>query len=284
MDLLTSGLVSMAVLSVGLAVIASGTAGKPRLLDRMTAKSAARLAAARVGGNPRLYLAVTLVAPPLLFVVGWLQSPVLAIAAALAGLLAPRGYLSWLIHLQSRSSEAEASCLLQSLLAGLTAGGTYLDAFREARARSTDSWIQQDLDLVIQRFLLDAPLHESLAEIRSRTATRNLGLVWETLRICTENHLPAQKARQLLLELSRTVQFNVQLSNEVKARSAGQRAQVWLLAVIVPGMFLYLRLMSPDLLSVLDQTVVGRYLLFPAAAVLEVLGIMLSFRLARVEA
>jgi Flp pilus assembly protein TadB len=79
------------------------------------------------------------------------------------------------------------------------------------------------------------------------------------------------------------VHFNVQLANEVRARSAGQRAQIWLLAVIVPGMFLYLRWVSPDLLTVLDETVVGRFVLFPLAVALELGGVLLSLRIARVQ-
>jgi Flp pilus assembly protein TadB len=137
---------------------------------------------------------------------------------------------------------------------------------------------------VIQRFLLNEPLHEALCEVRARTKTRNLGLIWETLRICTEHHLPTEKARSLLLDLTATINFNLQLANEVRARSSGQRTQVWLLAVIVPGMYLYLRLMSPQLLSILDDTIVGRFILFPLAAALEVGGIVLSFRIARLEA
>jgi len=113
--------------------------------------------------------------------------------------------------------------------------------------------------------------------------TRNLGLIWETLMICAANQLPTHAARTLFFELSSTIQFNVQLANEVRARSSGQRAQIWLLAVIVPGMYLYLRLMSPQLLSVLDETTLGRYLLFPLAAALEVIGLALSFRIARFE-
>jgi Flp pilus assembly protein TadB len=223
-------------------------------------------------------------APVALFALGWLQSPVLAVVAGAAGLLVPRLYLAWLVHAQSQRSEVEAPRLLQALLSGLTAGSTYLDALRQARLSCTDPWIREDLDLVIQRFLLDVPLHESLQTVRARIMTRNLGLIWETLMISAANQLPTQAARTLFFELSSTVQFNVQLANEVRARSSGQRAQIWLLAVIVPGMYLYLRLMSPQLLSVLDETTVGRYILFPLAAALEVVGIVLSFRIARFEA
>ncbi len=286
MDVVAAGCLSLAILSLGLAFRrGSPESGRPRrLVERITAHHRQKLAEARIAGNPQTYVAMAFLAPVCLFAVGWLQSPVMAVFAGGVGLLVPRLYLAWLVHAQSRRSESEAPRLLQAVLSGLTAGSTYLDALRQARLTCTDPWIREDLDYVIQRFLLDVPLHESLQTIRARVMTRNLGLVWETLMICAANQLPTQAARSLFFELSSTVQFNVQLANEVRARSSGQRAQIWLLAVIVPGMYLYLRLMSPQLLSVLDETPVGRYVLFPLAAALEVIGVVLSFRIARFEA
>jgi tight adherence protein B len=285
MDFVGAACLAAAILSLGLAIPNSGRRSRPRrLLARLLAHHQERLSRARIYGNPRTYLAMSVIAPVALFGVGWLESPVLAVFAGLGGLLLPRFYLGWLVHLQARRSEAEAPRLLQALLAGLTGGSTYLDALRQARLSGNDPWIRDDLDFVIQRFLLDVPLHESLREIRARTTTRNLGLIWETLTICAENHVPTHSARSLFFELSTTIQFNVQLANEVRARSSGQRVQIWLLAIIVPAMYLYLRLTSPQLLSVLDETTMGRFVLLPLAAVLEVAGVALSFRIARFEA
>src|SRR3989440_12781901 len=217
------------------------------------------------------------------FATGWKKPRFLGILGAGAALIFPRLYLTWLVHSQARRSEAAAPALLQAIMAGLSAGNTYLEALRHARRSSNDPWISEDLDFVIERFVLNVPLCDSLREVRARIATRNLGLIWETLSICDANHLPTQAARTLLVELSSAVQFNIQLANDVRARSAGQRAQIWLLAVMVPGMYLYLRLVNPQLLSVLDETMLGRYLLFPLAAALEVIGLALSFRIARFE-
>ena len=285
MDFVGAACLSAAILSLGLAFPKPAKRQHSRrLIGSLLTHHQQRLAEARISGNPRTYLAMSVVGPVVLFGIGWLQSPVLAAFAGIGGLLLPRFYLAWLVHIQARRSEAEAPRLLQALLAGLTGGSTYLDALRQARLTSGDPWIREDLDFVIQRFMLDAPLHESLREIRARTTTRNLGLIWETLTICAEHHLPTQSARNLFSELSTTIQFNVQLANEVRARSSGQRAQIWLLAVIVPGVYLYLRLTSPQLLSVLDDTMMGRFVLLPLAAVLEVAGIALSLRIARFEA
>jgi len=254
-----------------------------RWLEAQRQRRALELQQARIHASPRAYLAISLLAPVTLGLVGLLESPVFAALGVAAGLLLPRLYVGYLIRAQVRRSEAEAPKLLQVLLANLTAGSTYLDALRQARAAAVDHWICEDLDYVVQRFFLDVPLEVSIREIRSRVRSRNLGLIWDNLAACCANHVPTQTARALFLELSSTVQFNVQLANEVRARSSGQRIQIWLLALVVPGMYVYLRLLSPDLLSVLDETVVGRYALFPAAAVLEVLGLYLSFRVSRFQ-
>jgi Flp pilus assembly protein TadB len=284
-DFVAAGCVSIAILSLGLAIGHRAPRGRSgQLLGRLFGHYQRRLAAARIAGNPGSYVAMTIIAPVALFAIGWQESPVLGIFAAGAGLTVPRIYLAWLVHSQARRSETAAPPLLQGIVAGLSAGNTYLEALRHARRSSNDPWISEDLDFVIQRFILNAPLAESLREVRARTTTRNLGLIWETLSICDANHLPTQAARTLLVELSSAVQFNVQLANEVRARSAGQRAQIWLLAVIVPAMYLYLRLVNPQLLSVLDETMLGRFVLFPLAAALEVAGIALSLRIARFEA
>jgi Flp pilus assembly protein TadB len=277
--------VSIAILSFGLAIGHRAPPGRSsQMLGRLFSHYQHRLAAARIVGNPGSYVAMSIIAPVGLLAIGWQQSPVLGVIGAGAGLIVPRVYLAWLVHLQARRSELAAPGLLQAIVAGLSAGNTYLEALRHARRASTDPWIAEDLDFVIQRFILNVPLAESLREVRARITTRNLGLIWETVSICDANHLPTQAARTLLVELSSAVQFNVQLANEVRARSAGQRAQIWLLAIIVPAMYVYLRLVNPQLLSVLDETMLGRFVLFPLAAVLEVAGIALSFRIARFEA
>jgi tight adherence protein B len=253
-------------------------------LRRQRERREAEVRAARIHANPDTYLALTLAAPVVLAAVGSVQSIVFAVIGAVAGLLLPRFYVRFLIRSHAHRSEAEAPKLLQVLLANLTAGSTYLDALRQARISAQDEWIQEDLDYVIQRFLLDVPLETSIREIRARVHSRNLGLIWDNLAICCANRVPTQTARALFTELASTIQFNVQLANEVRARASGQRIQIWLLALIVPGMYLYLRLLNPEFLSPLNDTSLGRYVLVPVAALLEVLGLYLSYRLSRFEA
>jgi Flp pilus assembly protein TadB len=285
MYLLSGMLAAAAVVALGMATLPQPATG-PRAswFERLVERSAGQLRAARLHVDPRSYTIACLVSPPALLSTGLvLGSPVVAVLAGIGGLAVPRLYLNALVRAQRRRSEAQAPRLLETVLASLTAGRTYLEALQEARNRATDRWLREDLDHIISQFHLDVPLEQSIAEVRALTSSRNLALIWDNLSICVANHIPASRARGLLAELSSTIQYNVQLQSEVRARTSGQRAQIWLLAAIVPGLFLYLRTVNSDFFSVLNDTATGRFLLFPLAVFLEVFGIVLSFRVSRVE-
>jgi Flp pilus assembly protein TadB len=243
----------------------------------------AELARARLRLDPGAFEALALTAPAVGLLLGWTVSPLVGIGAMIGGLAAPRLLISLLTARQRSRSEREAPQLLQLLLANLGAGGTYLDALQAARRNIGDRWLAEDLAEVVQRFLLDIPMGTALREVRPRIVGRNLGLVWDNLTICVDQKIPGERARDLLLDISATVRFNVQLAGEIRAQTTGQRVQIWVLALLVPGIYLYLRLVSPYFLNVLDDTWTGRYVLVPVAAFLEVTGIYLSFRLSRVR-
>jgi Flp pilus assembly protein TadB len=288
-DLLITLLAVAATLALGMATAPGGApagdAARTPLFARAVERQRVRLRAARLHVDARRFTLLCMATPPVLVLGGLvLGSPVVAVLAGAAGFAVPRLYLDGLVRAQRRRTEAEAPRMLQVILASLAAGSTYLEALDEARNRAADRWLRDDLDHVVNEFHLGVPLERSIAEVRTASAGRNLSLVWDNLAICIANRIPAQRAKGLFVELSSTVQFNVQVQQEVRARSAGQRAQIWLLALIVPGLFFYLRLVDSDLFSVLDETSLGRWVLLPVAVALEVLGIVLSFRLARVEA
>ena len=288
MDVLIAALVACAIGALALATAPhSAVQHRPKRASRFERSVVARereLRAARLNVDARTFTMVCWASPPALLVAGFaIGSPVVALAGCAIGFFLPRLYLDSLVGAQRRRTEAEAPRLLQIMLASLTAGRTYLETLQEARSRATDRWLRDDLDQIIAQFHLDVPLEQSIAEVRTLTAGRNLGLIWDNLAICIGNRIPASKAKGLFVELSSTVQFNVQVQQEVRARTSGQRTQIWLLAAIVPGLFLYLRLINPEFFTVLDETTIGRFVLFPLAVCLEALGVVLSFRLSRVE-
>ena len=286
MDLLGGALLALAVFALGAAVLPRAPhpdVALRRWYARRLDRRRAELLRARLRLDPALFEWIALVAPPAGLALGWLYSPVVGLAALGAGLLLPRLLLAFLTARQRARSEREAPQLLQLLLANLGAGSTYLEALQAARRNITDRRLAEDLTDVVQQFLLDVPLEEALRQVRPRIVGRNLGLVWDNLTICAAQNIPAERARDLLMDISGTVRFNVQLAGEIRAQTTGQRVQIWILALLVPGIYLYLRMVSPYFLNVLDDTWTGRYLLLPAAAALEVLGVYLSFRLSRVR-
>jgi len=287
-DVLIAVVAATAVLLLGVATAPAGRASRQgareSLLERAVQRQRTRLRAARLNVDARRFTLLCLATPPALVLAGLvLGSPVVALASGAAGFLVPRLYLDALVRAQRRRTEAEAPRLLQVILASLASGSTYFEALQEARSRAGDRWLRDDLDHVIAEFHLGVPLERSIAEVRTATAGRNLALIWDNLAICIANRIPASRAKGLFVELSSTVQFNVQVQQEVRARASGQRAQIWLLALIVPGLFLYLRVLDGSLFDVLNATALGRWVLLPLAVFLEVLGIVLSFRFAHVE-
>jgi Flp pilus assembly protein TadB len=279
-------------LLASLAVFALGAAALPRAPEpgralrswyaRRTDQRRAELARARLRLDPVLFEWIALAVPAAAFVAGWLYSPLVGAAGLVAGLMAPRALISFLTGRQRARSEREAPQLLQLLLANLGAGSTYLEALQAARRSISDRRLAEDLATVVSRFLLDVPLDRALREVRPNIVGRNLGLVWDNLTICVTQKIPTERARALLMDIAATVRFNVQLAGEVRAQTTGQRVQIWILALLVPAIYIYLRVVSPYFLNVLDDTWTGRYVLLPAAALLEVTGIWLSFRLSRV--
>jgi Flp pilus assembly protein TadB len=288
MDVTIALCVAAAVLLTGLVLIprpAHGSAARATAFDRMVRRRAADLRAARLHVDPLRFTLACVVTPPAIFLAGVvLGSPLVGLAGAALGFMAPRMYLDGLVRAQRRRTESEAPRLLQILVSSLSGGRTYLDALDEARRRVKDRWLREDLDFVVTQFHLDVPLETSISEIRKSAAGRNLALIWDNLAICLANRIPTARAKGLFNELASTVQFNVQVQQEIRARTSGQRAQIWLLAAIVPALYLYLRFINPDFFFVLDQTFAGRFVLFPAAIALEIAGLVLSFRVAQVEA
>lgn len=284
MDLLGAACVAVATLALGLALVHPPERLSMRTwLQRRLKAAASELQAARLQTSPRGLLAIKLASPLIGVGVGWLVSPVCTLLGLAVGFGAPRFYVRWLLHAQAERSEAQAPHLLQTLTTQLGAGATYLEALRQARQHATDPWIRADLETVLARFLLNEPLEVALADARSRIQGRNLRLVLDTLALCCATRMPTATGRDLLHEIASTVQSNVILAQEVRARTTGQRLQVWLLALLVPAMFLYFRLVAPDLLGALDTTAVGRYVLLPGAVLLECLGLYLSVRVTRLR-
>ena len=165
MSLIAALLAASAVLLLALATKPGGTAlaQKVSLFDRMVEKRSAELRAARLHVDAVRFTTLCIVTPPAILLIGLvLGSPLLGVAGAALGFLAPRLYLDGLVQAQKRRTEAEAPRLLQILVSSLSGGRTYLESLEEARRRVKDRWLRDDLDYVVTQFHLDMPLETSV--------------------------------------------------------------------------------------------------------------------------
>jgi Flp pilus assembly protein TadB len=97
----------------------------------------------------------------------------------------------------------------------------------------------------------------------------------ETLALGISWRLPHDRAGSLVASVADRLAFDERLEEEVRARTAGLRSQVVLLALVVPAIAAYLALTVPSLAATLGQPI-GRFVLVPAALALEVAGLIAS--------
>ena len=156
--------------------------------------------------------------------------------------------------------------LLRSTEAALRSGASLPEALRRATDGTEDRLARRPFVEALRAFDLGAPLDQA----RSRPA-------FETLALGIASRLPHDRAGILVAAVADRMAFEERLEEEVRARTGGLRAQVILLALVVPAIATYLALTVPSLAAVLGQPI-GRFVLIPAAALLEVAGLIASRR------
>lgn len=293
MDLTLVGAVAtgIAVFS-GLMALLPGraAAAEPTLGERLRDWRAARiavarnqLAQARLDLRPETYLAISIVAPLVLGVMGFVLSVPMALVGLVAGAFVPRLYLRYLVGREARAADDEAPRVLRAMVNRAAAGGTYPDLFAAAVEVARHRWVKADFEELLGRYYANEPLAEALAVIRPRQAGRNLALVFDALTVLAVTHQPASAAAGVLGALNEAARSNQSIARQAAAESRGLRIQALILAIVIPALFFYLLLVNRELVAPVVDTTLGRLVLLPAAALLEVAGVVLSWRATRLE-
>jgi len=243
-----------------------------------------QLAQARLELSPRGYLLLSVIAPLVLALVGLVLSPAMGLIGALLGLLVPRWYLRWLVGTEARAADDDAPRVLRAMVHRAQAGGTYPDLFAAAGEAARHRWVRADFEELLSRYFAAEPPPEAISAIRRRQAGRNLALVFDALFVLTRTHQPVSAAAELLAQIGEAASTNQAIARQAAAESRGLRIQALILAIVIPLLFVYLLLVNPELVAPVTDTALGRFVLLPAAALLEVAGIWLSLRVARLEA
>lgn len=212
-----------------------------------------------------------------LVVAGALGMP-LAVAA-FAGLVP-----SLWVRLRAEAARDRARRALARIVAttesALRSGLSLPDALRRACEASGDRLAARPLLEALRAFDLGASLDAALTAKAGRCRDERARVVLGSLALGIAERLPRERLADLLAAVGDRASFEERLDDEVRARAAGARQQQRLLAALVPAIAAYLAFTMPTLGATLG-TDLGRYVLIPAAAALEVVGIVLGRRIIR---
>jgi len=154
------------------------------------------------------------------------------------------------------------------------------EALRRAVAGCTDAIARRPFEDALTRFDLGDPLDTSLASGAVRAGDPRTADAMRTLALGVSERMPVDRSAALLEAVAELARHDEVLLDEIRARSAGTRVQMYLLAAVVPLLAAYLVVTMPGLAMTLGSGL-GRTVLVPAAAVLEIAGIVVGRRIVR---
>ncbi|NJD28063.1 MAG: hypothetical protein FIA92_07175 [Chloroflexi bacterium] len=251
---------------------------------RRVAGAAELIAKARLEMAPRTLIALAIAGPLVLGSFGLLLSPIVALVGVAIGLLLPRAYLDYLVRGEAQAADEDAPRILRAMVNRAAAGGTYPDLFAAAAETARHRWVRSDFEEAQSRYYAAEPPAEILLALRGRQASRNLRLVVDALSVAIRTQQPTSAAGQVLASLGEAARANRAIARQAAAESRGLRMQAAILAIVIPAMFLYLSAVNPELVGPVTSTALGQYVLLPAAVLLEITGVVLSWRVTRLEA
>jgi Flp pilus assembly protein TadB len=162
-----------------------------------------------------------------------------------------------------------------ALLAGMPLGPALRLAIGEATPVHGDPFGE-----VLRAIELNTPLDQALRAAALRGADQRAVRALDAMALVATERLPASRAGAVLASVADRLSYDAQLREDVRARASGVRAQIVLLALLVPALALYLVMTMPGLAATLSSPI-GRVVLVPAAAAFEIAGILASRAIVR---
>jgi Flp pilus assembly protein TadB len=199
-----------------------------------------------------------------------MSAPALGLTGAVVPSIVARTFAARRREKRARQTVA----LLQMTVAGLRSGAGLTEALRLASTSEPEGEFGP-FAAALRAFDLGAPLDVALRGARGQTRDHRLTVGLDALSLCVAEQLPASRCVTLIASTIDRLVFEQRIADDVRARTSGLRVQVVLLAALVPGLALYLALTVPGMGETLT-TPLGRFVLLPLAATLEVIGILAS--------
>lgn len=205
----------------------------------------------------------------------------LALAAAAAA--APSVWIRFRAEAARDRARRAFGRILAMTESGSRAGLSLPEALRRAADAVGDPLASRPLLETLRAFDLGASLDAALTLAAGRTADEHARVALGSIAVGVAEQLPRERLADLVASVAERAEFEQRLADEVRARAAGARQQQSLLAVVVPAIAAYLALTMPALASTLGSDL-GRFVLIPAAACLELGGILIGRRIVRAVA
>jgi Flp pilus assembly protein TadB len=184
----------------------------------------------------------------------------------------------WKRHeLAAAQARAERSVVptLEALVGASRAGIVFAEAISIATS-SAEGDLHARLARSLQHIRFGASPADALHAARHGATGQVLALL-DDLELCARARFDTNQAASFMDDVLTARRFQRDLRSDVRARTAGLRFQIWLLAALVPALALYLSAMSPTLADQL-MSPLGRHVLIPSGALFEIAGIVLSRR------
>lgn len=175
---------------------------------------------------------------------------------------------------EAASAGSSALDVLQATHAALRSGLPLAPALRIA-LEGAPLIAVGPFERALRAFELNAPLDGALRDAAREATDRRVTLALEALALVAAEQLPASRAAAVVASVSDRLAFDARLADEIRARTSGVRAQIVLLALLVPGLALYLVVTLPGLAATLTSPL-GMFVLIPSAIVFETAGIVAS--------
>ena len=205
-------------------------------------------------------------------------TPLPLILSVPAAMLVPSLVVRSRANAARRRARLATTHLLRATEAALRSGASLPEALRRACGAVIEERLaRRPFVDALRAFDLGAPLDQALRASAEQAADPRTRIGLETLAMGVASRLPYDRAGILVAAVADRLAFEQRLEEEIRARTAGLRSQVLLLALVVPALAAYLAVTVPSLGTTLAQPI-GRFILIPAAFALEVVGVIASRR------
>ena len=205
------------------------------------------------------------------------HNPFVALAGPVASCLGASQLIRIRIGRRRRAFEAQLPDALGLIASSLSAGHTFLRAI-QMMCEECGPPLSEEFARVVAETRLGDPVVDALERMSQRLQARDMDIVVQAIRI---QQTVGGRLADLLHTLADFIRARDELRREVRVLTAEGRMSAWVLAALVPFLFLIMRTLNPDYMQPLFQGWGWAVLGYAAASVCG--GVFVILRMVRID-